>query len=88
MNGREKRLLKSKAKVRPVDLKIGKLGLSENFLKEAKKIIKKDGMIKFVLPGTKLIRLNQEEQITKILCLDLVARVGKTATFAAKLSND
>ena len=51
MNGREKRLLKSKAKVRPVDLKIGKLGLSENFLKEAKKIIKKDGMIKFVLPN-------------------------------------
>ena len=47
MNGKERRNLKSMAKIRPIDLKIGKRGLTETFLDEARKILSRDGMIKF-----------------------------------------
>ena len=47
MNGKERRKLKSIAKVRSVDLKIGKKGLSDAFLQEASRILLKDGMVKF-----------------------------------------
>ena len=47
MNGKEQRKLKSIAKVRSVDLKIGKKGLSDAFLQEASRILLKDGMVKF-----------------------------------------
>ena len=46
MKGRDRRNLKSLAKVRSIDLKIGKKGLTSNFLEEARKILLRDGMIK------------------------------------------
>jgi RNA-binding protein YhbY len=82
MNGKERRNLKSIAKVRPIDLKIGKKGLSETFLNEARKILSRDGMIKF---SHSLVREERNDLVSKIeplLSVNLVEKVGKTLTFS------
>ena len=82
MNGKERRNLKSIAKVRPVDLKIGKKGLTETFLNEARKILSRDGMIKF---SHSLVREERNDLVSKIeplLSVNLVEKVGKTLTFS------
>jgi RNA-binding protein YhbY len=82
MNGKERRTLKSKAKVRPIDLKIGKKGLTETFLDEARKILSRDGMIKF---SHSLVREDRNDLVSKIeplLSVNLVEKVGKTLTFS------
>jgi len=82
MNGKERRNLKSIAKVRPIDLKIGKKGLTETFLNEARKILFRDGMIKF---SHSLIREERNDLVSKIeplLSVNLVEKVGKTLTFS------
>ena len=82
MNGKERRNLKSIAKVRPIDLKIGKKGLTETFLNEARKILSRDGMIKF---SHSLIREERNDLVSKIeplLSVNLVEKVGKTLTFS------
>jgi RNA-binding protein YhbY len=82
MNGKERRNLKSIAKVRPVDLKIGKKGLTETFLNEARKILSRDGMIKF---SHSLVREDRNDLVSKIeplLSVNLVEKVGKTLTFS------
>lgn len=82
MNGKERRNLKSMAKVRPVDLKIGKKGLTETFLGEARKILSRDGMIKF---SHSLVREDRNDVVSKIeplLSVNLVEKVGKTLTFS------
>ena len=45
-NGRERRLLKSSAKVREVDVKIGKNGLTHNVIGEIKTVLNRDRMVK------------------------------------------
>jgi len=82
MNGKERRTLKSMAKVRPIDLKIGKKGLTETFLDEARKILSRDGMIKF---SHSLVRDDRNDLVSKIeplLSVNLVEKVGKTLTFS------
>jgi len=82
MNGKERRTLKSMAKVRPIDLKIGKKGLTETFLDEARKILSRDGMIKF---SHSLVREDRNDLVSKIeplLSVNLVEKVGKTLTFS------
>jgi RNA-binding protein YhbY len=82
MNGKERRNLKSIAKVRPIDLKIGKKGLTETFLNEARKILSRDGMIKF---SHSLVREERNDLVSKIeplLSVNLVEKVGKTLTFS------
>ena len=82
MNGKERRTLKSMAKVRPIDLKIGKKGLTETFLDEARKILSRDGMIKF---SHSLVREDRNDLVSKIeplLSVNLVGKVGKTLTFS------
>ena len=82
MNGKERRTLKSMAKVRPIDLKIGKKGLTETFLEEAHKILSRDGMIKF---SHSLVREDRNDLVSKIeplLSVNLVEKVGKTLTFS------
>ena len=82
MNGKERRNLKSMAKVRPIDLKIGKKGLTETFLDEARKILSRDGMIKF---SHSLVREDRNDLVSKIeplLSVNLVEKVGKTLTFS------
>jgi RNA-binding protein YhbY len=82
MNGKERRNLKSMAKVRPIDLKIGKKGLTETFLDESRKILSRDGMIKF---SHSLVREDRNDLVSKIeplLSVNLVEKVGKTLTFS------
>jgi len=70
------------AKVRPIDLKIGKKGLTETFLDEARKILSRDGMIKF---SHSLVREDRNDLVSKIeplLSVNLVEKVGKTLTFS------
>ena len=81
MNGREKRNLKSLAKTRSIDLKIGKKGLTDTFLEEADKVLNKESMIKF---SHSLIKAEKNELITKIedkLSVNLIEKVGRTLTF-------
>ena len=81
MNGRERRNLKSLAKTRSIDLKIGKKGLTDTFLEEANKVLVKDSMIKF---SHSLIKADRDELIAKIelkLSVILIENVGKTLTF-------
>ena len=82
MNGKKRRNLKSMAKIRPIDLKIGKKGLTETFLDEARKILSRDGMIKF---SHSLVREDRNDLVSKIeplLSVNLVEKVGKTLTFS------
>lgn len=81
MNGNTRRKFKSIAKVRSVDLKIGKKGMTDTFLNEARTILTKDGMIKFSHTTSKD---NTQELIDKIILVlnaVLVQKVGKTLTF-------
>ena len=82
MNGKERRNLKSMAKIRPIDLKIGKKGLTETFLDEARKILSRDGMIKFSHSLVREDRNNLVSQIEPLLSVNLVEKVGKTLTFS------
>ena len=82
MNGKERRNLKSMAKIRPIDLKIGKRGLTETFLDEARKILYRDRMIKFSHSLVREDRNNLVSQIEPLLSVNLVEKVGKTLTFS------
>ena len=46
LTGKEKRILKSTAKVREVDIKIGKNGLTRNVILEIQTILNRDNMVK------------------------------------------
>jgi len=82
MNGKDRRTLKSMAKVRPIDLKIGKKGLTETFLDEARKILSRDGMIKFSHSFVREDRNDLVSKIEPLLSVNLVEKVGKTLTFS------
>lgn len=82
MNGKERRTLKSMAKVRPIDLKIGKKGLTETFLDEARIILSRDGMIKFSHSFVREDRNDLVSKIEPLLSVNLVEKVGKTLTFS------
>ena len=45
-SGSERRLLKSSAKVREVDVKIGKKGLTQNVILEIQLVLNRDKMVK------------------------------------------
>ena len=81
MKGRDRRNLKSLAKVRPIDLKIGKKGLTSNFLEEARKILLRDGMIKMSHTLLKNERHDIISKIELLLSVQLIEKVGKTLTF-------
>ena len=81
LKGKEKRILKSLAKTRPVDLKIGKNGITDNFLVEARRILERDGMIKFSLLCEKQTRKKQIISLEQKLGITLLAMVGKSAAF-------
>ena len=82
MNGKERRTLKSIAKVRPIDLKIGKKGLTETFLDEARIILSRDVMIKFSHSFVREDRNDLVSKIEPLLSVNLVEKVGKTLTFS------
>ena len=81
IKGNEKRAIRAVLKTRPVDLKIGKRGLTPEFLRECAKILGRDSMIKLGLPADKDLQNKLMVEFTKETSTLCIAKVGKTATF-------
>ena len=82
LSGKERGKLKSLAKTRPVDLKVGKKGITENLLAEIRRILEDDSLLKLKLSPEKPIRLEQVAQLESKLPVCLIAMVGKTASLS------
>ena len=80
-SGKDRRKMKSVLKTRKVDLKLGKKGLTANFLEEAKKVISVDNMIKVSLDSDKRKRKEQTQVFAKTLGLSHISTVGRIASF-------
>ena len=81
ITGKEKREVRGMLKTRLVDLKVGKRGLTHEFIREYSKILGKEAMIKLGLPADKKLQKKVIEEFsheTSSLC---IAKVGKTAAF-------
>jgi RNA-binding protein YhbY len=81
LSGKEKREIRRILKTRPIDLKVGKRGLTHEFIRECAKLLGKDAMIKLGLPADKELQKKIIEEFsheTSSLC---IAKVGKTAAF-------
>ena len=80
--GKKRRSLKSAAKVRQVDIKIGKKGLTQNVLNEIQLVLKRDSMVKVSFKENREKRTELEKKLQEAIQSTLVESVGKTATFA------
>lgn len=81
LSGKERGALKSVLKTRPIDLKLGRKGITENFINEAKLIISKDKMIKVSLAGDKDARSQASKELALVLEAELISAVGKVSSF-------
>ena len=81
LSGKERGALKSVLKTRPTDLKLGRKGITENFINEAKLIITKDKMIKVSLEGNKDARSLASKELALALESELISSVGKVSSF-------
>jgi len=81
IKGNKKRAIRAVLKTRPVDLKIGKRGLTPEFLRECAKILGRDSMIKLGLPADKDLQNKLMVEFTKETSALCIAKVGKTAAF-------
>ena len=81
IKGNEKRAIRAVLKTRPVDLKIGKRGLTTEFLRECAKVLGRDSMIKLGLPADKELQNKFIEEFTEETSAMCIAKVGKTAAF-------
>jgi len=81
LNGKERGRLKSLAKTRPVDLKVGKKGITDNLLFEIRRILEDEPLFKLKLSPEKPLRLEQIGQLEDKLSVSLISMVGKTASF-------
>ena len=81
LTGKEKRILKSTAKVREVDIKIGKNGLTRNVILEIQTILNRDNMVKVSFNEERSKRKKLIESLQSSIDLTLIELVGKTATF-------
>ena len=80
--GKVRKNLKSIAKIRPVDIKVGKRGITRSLLLEIRKPLSKDGMVKVSLNSDKQTRTEQAKTLEDELEAELISIVGKTASFA------
>ena len=81
MKGSEKRAIRGILKTRPIDLKIGKRGLTPEFLRECAKILGRDSMIKLGLPAGKDLQDKLMDEFSEETSALFIAKVGKTAAF-------
>ena len=81
ITGKEKREVRGMLKTRPVDLKVGKRGLTHEFIRECSKILGKDSMIKLGLPADKEVQNQILVEFAKETSTQCIAKVGKTAAF-------
>ena len=84
LSGKERGILKSLAKTRPVDLKVGKKGITPALLLELRRLLDNEPLIKVRLASEKNTRLEQVKQLEDELPVELIAMVGKTASFSKK----
>ena len=82
LTGKERGRLKSLAKTRPVDLKVGKKGITDNLLSEIRRILEDEPLFKLKLYPDKSVRLEQIVQLEDKLSVSLISMVGKTASFS------
>jgi len=80
--GKERRALKSAAKTRQVDVKIGKKGLTPYVLSEIKLVLERDRMVKVSFRENREKRNELEKRLQEVIQSSLIESVGKTATFA------
>ena len=83
LSGKERGQLKSLAKTRPVDLKVGKKGITPALLLELRRLLGNESLIKVRLAPEKNTRLEQVKQLEDELHVTLIAMVGKTASFSS-----
>ena len=83
LSGKERGILKSLAKTRPVDLKVGKKGITPALLLELRRLLDNESLIKVRLAPEKNTRLEQVKQLEDELHVTLIAMVGKTASFSS-----
>ena len=81
ISGKERRSLKSVAKTRNVDIKIGKKGITNNLLKEIEFILKRDSMVKVSFKNEKPERLELQKKLQLLLNPSIIESVGKTSTY-------
>ena len=81
ISGKEKRSLKSIAKTRNVDVKIGKNGLTNNVLKEIEFVLKRDAMVKVSFKNEKAKRLDLQKKLQLHFKSYLIESIGNTSTF-------
>ena len=81
LTGKDRGRLKSLAKTRPVDLKVGKKGITDNLLSEIRRLIENEPLFKLRLSPDKSLRLEQISELEGKLPVSLIAMVGKTASF-------
>jgi RNA-binding protein YhbY len=82
LSGKERGKLKSEAKTRPVDIKVGKKGLTPTLLSEIRRLLENDSLLKIKLAAEKQARLEQAKKLEDEFPIVLVAMVGKTASFS------
>ncbi len=78
--GKLRRELKSRAKTRPIDLRIGKNGVTENVLTELRKVFEKEDLVKVAFSQDREIRTTLLAEIEDKLVAVSIAVTGKTAT--------
>ena len=87
LSGKERGTLKSVLKTRPIDLKLGRKGITETFINEAKLIISKEKMIKVSLAGDKHARSLASKELALALEAELISSVGKVSSFYSLAEN-
>jgi RNA-binding protein YhbY len=80
LSGKLRRELKSRAKTRPVDVRIGKKGLTGNLLAELRKVFEKEDLVKVAFTQDREIRTTLLAEIEDKLVAVSIAVTGKTAT--------
>ena len=81
LSGKEKREIRGILKTRPIDLKVGKRGLTHEFIRESSMILGKDATIKLGLPADKELQKKIIEEFSKETTTLCIAKVGKTVAF-------
>ena len=80
MPGKLRRELKSRAKTRPVYIRIGKKGLTDNVMAELRKVFEKEDLAKVAFTQDREIRTTLLAEIEDKLVAVSIAVTGKTAT--------
>ena len=80
LSGKLRRVLKSRAKTRPVDIRVGKKGLTDNVMTELRKVFEKEDLAKVAFTQDRETRTNLLAEIEDKLVAVSIAVTGKTAT--------